>query len=171
MSRRKTGIIGGGASGMMAALAAAGKNGTGDEVFILEKKERIGKKILATGNGRCNLTNLSFCMDRLEEYYRGAPAGRLRSLFSRFSPEDACRLFEKMGMLTVSRDGYVYPFSGQASTPDAWFCLTGLTMDQPGFSGYLAQQRPKVEKYRRGLAPGPEADAVDALIRKIQQMV
>ena len=84
MSRRKTGIIGGGASGMMAALAAAGKNGTGDEVFILEKKERIGKKILATGNGRCNLTNLSFCMDRLEEYYRGAPAGRLRSLFSRF---------------------------------------------------------------------------------------
>ena len=116
MSRRKTGIIGGGASGMMAALAAAGKNGTGDEVFILEKKERIGKKILATGNGRCNLTNLSFCMDRLEEYYRGAPAGRLRSLFSRFSPEDACRLFEKMGMLTVSRDGYVYPFSGQAST-------------------------------------------------------
>ena len=116
MSRRKTGIIGGGASGMMAALAAAGKNGTGDEVFILEKKERIGKKILATGNGRCNLTNLSFCMDRLEEYYRGAPAGRLRSLFSRFSPEDTCRLFEKMGMLTVSRDGYVYPFSGQAST-------------------------------------------------------
>ena len=62
-------------------------------------------------------------------------------------------------------------FSGQASTPDAWFCLTGLTTDQPGFSGYLAQQRPKVEKYRRGLAPGPEADAVDALIRKIQQMV
>ena len=84
MSRRKTGIIGGGASGMMAALAAAGKNGTGDEVFILEKKERIGKKILATGNGRCNLTNLSFCMDRLEEYYRGAPAGRLRSLFFPF---------------------------------------------------------------------------------------
>lgn len=61
-------------------------------------------------------------------------------------------------------------FSGRETTPDAWFCLTGLTPGQPGFSGYLAQQRPKVEKYRRGLTPGPEADAVDALIRKIQQM-
>ena len=69
MNRRKTGIIGGGASGLMAAVSAAqGKGGPGDEVVILEKKERIGKKILVTGNGRCNLTNLSFSMDKIGEY-------------------------------------------------------------------------------------------------------
>ena len=116
MNRRKTGIIGGGASGLMAAVAAAEKNGTGDEIYVLEKKERIGKQILVTGNGKCNLTNLSFPLDRLGEYYHGASAGRLQALFSRFSPEDTCGLFRKMGMLTVSRDGYVYPLSGQAST-------------------------------------------------------
>ena len=117
MNRRKTGIIGGGASGLMAAVSAAqGKGGPGDEVVILEKKERIGKKILVTGNGRCNLTNLSFSMDKIGEYYHGAPARRLRSMFARFSPEDTLRLFEEMGMLTTSRDGYVYPLYGQAST-------------------------------------------------------
>lgn len=61
-------------------------------------------------------------------------------------------------------------FDGQARTPDAWFCLTGLTEDQPGFEGYLAQQRPKVEKYRRGLIPGPEADAVDQLLRRLETL-
>ena len=75
MNRRKTGIVGGGASGLMAAVAAAERGG--EEIFVLEKKERIGKKILATGNGRCNLTNLSFEMDRLEEYYHGASARQL----------------------------------------------------------------------------------------------
>ena len=61
-------------------------------------------------------------------------------------------------------------FDGQARTPDAWFCLTGLTEDQPGFEGYLAQQRPKVEKYRRGLTPGPEADAVDQLLHRLETL-
>lgn len=61
-------------------------------------------------------------------------------------------------------------FDGRTFTPDAWFCLTGLTVGQAGFAGYLAQQRPKVEKYRRGLAPGPEAEAVDELIRILKQM-
>ena len=58
-------------------------------------------------------------------------------------------------------------FDGRPHTPDAWACLAGLTEDQPGFAGYLAQQRPKVEKYRRGLPPGPEAEAVDALLWKL----
>ena len=117
MNRRKTGIIGGGASGLMAAVAAADRrNGAGDEVVILEKKERIGKKILVTGNGKCNLTNLSFSMEKIGEYYHGTPGERLRNIFSRFSPEDTLKLFGRMGMLTTSREGYVYPLSGQAST-------------------------------------------------------
>ena len=53
----RTGIIGGGASGMMAAIQAAE---SGASVTILERRDRIGKKLLATGNGRCNLGNLEF---------------------------------------------------------------------------------------------------------------
>ena len=117
MNRRRTGIIGGGAAGMMAAIAAADeRNGAPDEVVILEKKERIGKKILVTGNGKCNLTNLSFSMEKIGDYYHGAPEERLHGLFARFSQEDTLKLFHGMGMLTTSREGYVYPLSGQAST-------------------------------------------------------
>ena len=60
-------------------------------------------------------------------------------------------------------------YKGEAAAPDAWACLTGLTAGQPGFAGYLAQQTPKVEKYRRGLPPGPEAEAVDALLQKLKE--
>ena len=49
-------VIGGGASGMMAAIAAAGQ---GAEVTILEQNEQLGKKILSTGNGKCNFTNIN----------------------------------------------------------------------------------------------------------------
>ena len=52
----KIGVVGGGASGIMAAITAADY---GAEVTILEKNDRIGKKILATGNGKCNFTNKS----------------------------------------------------------------------------------------------------------------
>ena len=60
-------------------------------------------------------------------------------------------------------------YTGRPCAPDAWACLTGLTAGQPAFAEYLAQQTPKVEKYRRGLPPGPEAAAVDALLQKLRQ--
>ncbi len=59
-------------------------------------------------------------------------------------------------------------FDGDRHTPDAWHCLTGKTPGQPGFASYCAQQRPKLQKYRLGLAPGPEAQAVDALIKRLE---
>lgn len=59
-------------------------------------------------------------------------------------------------------------FDGDRHTPDAWHCLTGKTPEQPGFASYCAQQRPKLKKYRLGLAPGPEAQAVDALIERLE---
>lgn len=61
---RRTVVIGGGASGLAASIAAAGK---GADVTLVEQKELVGKKILSTGNGRCNLTNLAMS----PEYYRG----------------------------------------------------------------------------------------------------
>ena len=60
MKRKRIGIIGGGAAGMLAAIGAVKE---GADVTILEKNERIGKKILMTGNGKCNLSNLDFSIE------------------------------------------------------------------------------------------------------------
>ena len=87
---RQIGIIGGGASGMMAAIAAANTSIKDTEITILERRDRIGRKILATGNGKCNLGNTDF-----------SPKRDYRS-------HDPYRLPEK--------NGYLYPYSGQAST-------------------------------------------------------
>lgn len=105
----RTGIIGGGASGMMAAAAAAGR---GAQVTILEQRDRVGKKLLATGNGKCNLSNLDFCVPR---DYRSRDMQRLPSFFARFGVEDTLRFFRERGMCTVDKNGYLYPRCGQAS--------------------------------------------------------
>ena len=71
MRRREIGIIGGGASGLMAAISAAQADSSGScKITVLEKKDRVGKKLLATGNGKCNLTNLSFSIENPQQYYR-----------------------------------------------------------------------------------------------------
>ncbi len=109
MAKRRIAIIGGGASGMMAAIVAAGK---GAEVCIYEKNDRIGKKILATGNGKCNFSNLH--MD--DDCYRGHNIVKVMDILSRFTPRDCISFFEDRGMLVKNRDGYLYPASEQAST-------------------------------------------------------
>lgn len=106
---KQIGIIGGGASGMMAAIAAAK---SGAQVTILERRERLGKKILATGNGKCNLSNLDFCAER---DYRGHDVGQLAKYFERFGVEDTVSFFRNAGMLLTDRNGYLYPRSMQAS--------------------------------------------------------
>ena len=75
----KTGVVGGGASGLMAAICAAQH---GAEVTVLEGRDRIGKKILATGNGKCNFSNRDFLIPR---DYRGHHTDLLPRYFSRFS--------------------------------------------------------------------------------------
>lgn len=102
---------------MAAAIAACRNRKTaGREIVILEKKDRIGKKILVTGNGKCNLTNLSFSSAHPEDYYRGENTEKLRTMFEHFGPEDTLLFFRRMGMLTMEKNGYVYPLSQQAST-------------------------------------------------------
>jgi len=101
-------IIGAGASGMMAAIQASLK---GAQVTMYEKTDRVGKKILATGNGKCNLSNTD--MD-LANYYC-ADYDKLASCFSRFSTEDTIAFFEDCGLMIKNRDGYLYPYCEQAS--------------------------------------------------------
>lgn len=108
MSGKRVGVIGGGAAGMMAAITAAGQ---GAIVTILERGERVGKKILMTGNGKCNLGNLDMDI----EMYHGAKAEWLESAFARFGVEDTVRFFRELGLLVKSKNGYLYPACEQAA--------------------------------------------------------
>ena len=102
-------VIGGGAAGMMAAIWAAR---SGAEVTILEKNDRIGKKILATGNGKCNFANRQIA----QTCYYGSGSERVMKLIQQFGVEDSCAFFEGLGMRIKDRNGYLYPASEQAST-------------------------------------------------------
>lgn len=99
-------VIGGGASGLFAAICAADRNAF---VTILEHKDRVGKKILSTGNGRCNYTNAfldSSC------YYSNEFA---MEVIGKFSVEKTLEYFKELGIWPKSRGGYYYPSSDQAS--------------------------------------------------------
>lgn len=102
-------IIGGGAAGLMAAITAA-ENGA--DVTILEHMPRVGKKILATGNGKCNMTNLYMTADC---YRCGEPEVPMQ-VIGTFPVSDTIQFFRRLGILTTDRNGYVYPASGQAQT-------------------------------------------------------
>lgn len=104
----KIGIIGGGASGMAAAIAAADHGG---QVVILEQNDRIGKKLLATGNGKCNLSNLQFSSD----CYNSEDPQRLEPIFRQFTVADTLEFFHRLGLMTKDKNGYVYPWCEQAS--------------------------------------------------------
>ncbi len=94
---------------MMAAIQAARE---GARVTILEHMDRVGKKILSTGNGRCNLTNLN----QAEAYYRCGQKGFVSEALSCFSSEDTLVFFKELGIVLKDRNGYIYPNSDQASS-------------------------------------------------------
>ncbi len=108
-NKTKIAVIGAGASGMMAAVTAAKYEA---EVTLFEKNERVGKKILATGNGKCNLGNTEFSMDQ----YYCEDKEKLRKMFGIFSVWDAITFFEDTGLMVKEKNGYLYPYSEQASS-------------------------------------------------------
>jgi predicted Rossmann fold flavoprotein len=109
--KRTVCIVGGGASGIMAAIAAAQ---AGAQVTLLEHQDRIGKKILLTGNGKCNLTNLQ--MDAFA-YGISAEDSFVHRILRQFDQNDLMKLLGDLGMrLTLNRDSYVYPETEAAAT-------------------------------------------------------
>lgn len=102
-------VLGGGPAGMTAALAAAR---AGAEVLLLEQNERIGKKLLLTGNGKCNYTNLELDVAR---YDTDGP-DFVRELIKRYPPKVIIRFLEELGVPPLSRHGgWIYPHAEQAA--------------------------------------------------------
>lgn len=100
-------IIGGGPSGLMAALWAAEGGG---RVTVLEQNDRPGKKLLATGNGKCNLTNT----DQNIRHYHGGDLLFAEVALQRFNARHAIGFFTSLGIFTKNRNGWIYPYCEQA---------------------------------------------------------
>lgn len=106
----KTAIIGGGASGLVCAISIKRKKAN-DTVVIFERNPRVGKKILATGNGRCNLTNLSLSGKEYRNYDFAGYA------LTEYSPESNISFFNSLGLYTKTDSAMrVYPLSGRAES-------------------------------------------------------
>ena len=104
-------ILGGGAAGLAAALAAA-QSAPAAQVIVLERNPKPGKKLLATGNGRCNLDNTGIAP---ELYFTADPAA-LRPLLDAVNTADPLRWFRALGLYTRTDEaGRVYPYSNQAA--------------------------------------------------------
>lgn len=109
--KRSVCIVGGGASGIMAAIAAAR---AGAHVTLLEHQDRMGKKILMTGNGKCNLTNLQMNVSAYGISRKDSLVGKV---LGQFDQNDLMKLFGELGMrMMVTRESYVYPETEAAST-------------------------------------------------------
>lgn len=108
--KTRVAIIGGGAAGLMAAIEAA-KNGA--EVCIYEKLNRVGKKILATGNGRCNYTNINTSI----RDYHGQNLSFVEDIINSFNVRSTLDFFEDIGIYPrIEDNGKVFPYSLQASS-------------------------------------------------------
>ncbi len=100
-------VVGGGPAGMMAAGKAASK---GFRVVLIEKNASLGKKLLLTGNGRCNLSNAEFNLRELAKNYNNGEF--LFHAFSVFGPKEVIEFFDKLGVKTkIEKDGRVFPES------------------------------------------------------------
>lgn len=106
-----TAIIGGGASGLMCACVAKRRN-PDKKIVILERDNRVGKKILVSGNSRCNLTNLNACSDNYHTSFNDG----VNFLLKNYPPSKVIEYFNKLGLVCkVDADNRVYPLSRQAS--------------------------------------------------------
>lgn len=152
------GIIGAGASGMAAALAAAENPQT--KVVLMERQSRVGRKLQATGNGRCNLTN----MQAGRGGYHGAHPEFALAAIRAFDPEATLGWFAGLGLYTVTEDtGRVYPYSDQANSV---VDVLRLSLNKPNITLKTGFEAEKIQKTDTGfsVAGGGETVVCDRLI-------
>ncbi len=102
-------VIGGGASGMIAAITAARK---GAKVVLIEHNKKLGTKLLQTGNGKCNFTNLYMS----SQMYQNEDTEFVQNIIDKFNVSDTLKFFKELGVFYNERGGYVYPHSGTAAS-------------------------------------------------------
>lgn len=138
----KIGIIGGGASGMAAALAAA--ENPDHQVIVLERQARVGRKLQATGNGRCNLTNLH----AMSGGYHGEAPDFAQAALTAHPVEETLAWFRGLGLYTVAEpSGRVYPYSDQANSV---VDVLRFALEQPNIRVLTGFEAEKVKKTEEG---------------------
>ena len=105
----KTAIVGGGVSGVITAIYAARNN---KDVVILERNDKLLKKLLLTGNGRCNYFN----DDQNISHYHSSIPSLLNNIIKEENINELLSFYNKLGIIPKIRDGYYYPYSNQASS-------------------------------------------------------
>lgn len=101
-------ILGGGAAGLAACAYLAGR---GLRVIVVERLDRVGRKIMAAGNGRCNLSN-----EDMQPGYYGEAAPFVSALYDEIPPQEVLQFFSSLGLMTASEDGRIYPRTMMASS-------------------------------------------------------
>ena len=138
------GIIGAGASGMAAALAAAENPNV--QVLLLERQARVGRKLQATGNGRCNLTNLH----ALDGGYHGQSPAFAQPALAAFDPQATLAWFRSLGLYTVAEpSGKVYPYSDQANSV---VDVLRFALEKPNITLYAGFEVQKVRREPEGFS-------------------
>ena len=138
------GIIGAGASGMAAALAASENKEV--EVILFERQARVGRKLQATGNGRCNLSNLHAG----PKGYHGEDVSFIRPAIAAMDPEKTLAWFRSFGLFTVTEDsGKVYPYSDQANSV---VDILRFALDRPNVQLCTGFEVQKINKTDDGFA-------------------
>ncbi len=138
-------IVGGGAAGLMAAVVLSQTGGSRCNILLFEKQERVGKKLLATGNGRCNLSN----HHAVPASY-GSGASFAKAALQKFSPQRTAAFFQNLGLLTRSEaDGKIYPYSNQGGA--VLDCLR-LAAETGGVRQFAACQVEKLLPKKQGFS-------------------
>lgn len=147
-------IIGGGAAGMAAAIAAAEAGG---RVTLIERQSRVGRKLLATGNGRCNLSNRA-AGDWT--HYHGEQPGFSRAALARYGVEDTLAWFRALGLITVEEpDGKLYPYSNMAGSV---LDVLRFALERPGITVRCGERVTALRRERGGFAVETETDRLRA---------
>ena len=145
-------VIGGGAAGMLAALTAAEN---GHRVLLLERQSRVGRKLLATGNGRCNLSNYHVS----PAHYHGG-AGFCDFALSQFDVSETLQYFASLGLLTVSEaSGRIYPMSNMAGSV---LDVLRYALERPEIDLQTGQTVTAVRKIPEGFSVKTETETFSA---------